>query len=77
MDFPDNIVCYILAQSSISTSQKKEWGSERKGRVIFGALGLVTDVRLCNEMCNTVICQKGAVMSFSKVENTSIQMDLE
>lgn len=31
--------------------------------------GLTADVRLCNEMCNTFTCQKGAVMSFCKQEN--------
>lgn len=38
--------------------------------MIFGALGLITDVRLCNEICNAVRCQEGAVMSFFKEENT-------
>lgn len=38
--------------------------------MIFGALGLITDVRLCNEIYNAVICQEGAVMSFFKEENT-------
>lgn len=36
----------------------------RKRKVIFGALGLITDVRLHNEVCNVVMCQEGAVMSF-------------
>lgn len=29
---------------------------------------LITDVRLYNEMCNIIICQKRAVMPFAKKE---------
>lgn len=38
-------------------------------RLMIGILRLITDVRLCNEMCYAVVCQKGAVMSFSMKHN--------
>lgn len=37
-----------------------------QGRVLFGALGIITDVRLCNEIRNAAICQKGAVKPLYK-----------
>lgn len=37
-----------------------------QGRVLFGALGIITDVRLCNEIRNSAICQKGAVKPLYK-----------
>lgn len=44
-------------------------------RVLFGALGIVTDVRLCNEMRNAAICQKGAVMPLYKWDNRFTRME--
>lgn len=36
--------------------------NELENEDLFGALGPNDDVRLCNEMCNSVIHQRGAVM---------------
>lgn len=38
----------------------------RNVKELFGALRLNDDVRLCNEVCNTTIRQRGAVMSLNK-----------
>lgn len=45
------------------------------GRVIFVTSvtrALITDVRLCNEMCNFLSCRKGAVMHFTEEGNESM-----
>lgn len=53
--------CYIVAQSSLSRSHKDEWGRRGKGRVVSGTLGLTTDVRLHNQVCNNIFGPRGAV----------------
>lgn len=60
----------ILSYSSINLQFTGHRGMNdvtvAQGRVLFGALGIITDVRLCNEIRNAAICQKGAVKPLYK-----------